>query len=187
MQKNAKRIVCVVIALILVLLLCVVIVKTQRTNKAAPTSTESTTTELTSTVSIDDYEAFCKKQKQRLDAYLAENKSLSLTDFAYGSSESGAINLAAVCYDTDKKSELNIRIFTDDGVGALTLAADMKDVVYLNEYPIYVYSNHDVEVPAFQGNKNKMIFYQLECTHDENGIHYKSVAADKSVREELNH
>lgn len=114
------------------------------------------------------YEVFCNEQKEKLDKYLGENPHLSLLSYTFGTDKKEAIKLAAACYNKNTNQASNLIVISDvDTVVCLTFDSNSTEIHYLNEYPILIYSENELEFPLYHYDKKEMVFHRIEWTFKE--------------------
>lgn len=172
MKKRLKAIVVIVFAFaIITTLLCVFVPKIKKANEIK--------------MEEEAFATFCSEQKEKLDEYLDDNPHLSLLSYTFGTDKKETIKLAAACYNKNTNQASNLIVISDnDSVVCLTFDADSTGTHYLNEYPILIYSENELEFPLYHYDKKEMVFHRIECTFnkDTNDAHFKVlVEATESI------
>lgn len=175
MKKTIKQIIAIVLIFVITtVLLCACVPKVKQINEAKKEEIAYTT--------------FCNEQKEKLNKYLEENPNLSLLSYTFGTDKEECIKLAAACYDKTTNQSSNLIVISDnDSIVRLTIGDGTEEIHYLNEYPIIIYSDKELEFPLYHYDDKEMVFHRIECKFNKetNDTYFKVVVeAKESIKSE---
>ena len=154
-MKKIKQIITIVLVFVVTtVLLCVCVPKVKQVNETRKQE--------------EAYTTFCNEQKEKLDNYLEDNPHLSLLSYTFGTDKKDTIKLAAACYNKNTNQSSNLIVISDnDAIVCLTFDGDSTETHYLNEYPITIYTDNELEFPLYHYKDKEMVFHRIECSFDK--------------------
>lgn len=173
-MKKIKQITIIVLVFVTAVILCVCVPKVKQINEAKKEEMAYTT--------------FCNEQKDKLNKYLEDNPHLSLLNYTFGTDKDEVIKLAAACYNKNTNQSSNLIVISDnDSIVCVTFGDGTEEIHYLNEYPIIIYSDNELEFPLYHYDDKEMVFHRIECKFDKetNDTYFKVVVeAKESIKSE---